>query len=58
MFYVQLITNILKQLIFNLSDFPHLLLNMSLKCTLINLTKSIGVLIFLRVFLGARGTGS
>ena len=29
-FYVQLITNILKQLIFDLSDFPHLLLNMSL----------------------------
>ena len=29
-FNVQLITNILKQLIFDLSDFPHLLLNMSL----------------------------
>ena len=29
-FYVQLITNILKQLIFDLSDFPHLLLNISL----------------------------
>ena len=37
-FYVQLITNILKQLIFNLSDFPHLLLNMSLsdRCSYIN----------------------